>query len=511
MKKILYFCLALALFTHSYAQQVTITPDGITPKNTYPRISYTAILALPNPQEGDLAFDTTYKCLRIYIEGKWLCSYQDPNAYVSSIAPIISAGGTGADMGQDIAVDNSGNIYITGTFTGTTQFGAISKTSEGSSDIFIAKYNSSAILQWVKSAGGENGEAATSIAVDASGNVYVTGSHGGEATFESVTLSTYGGTDIFVVKYNTSGVFQWVKAAGGEQNDVGLGIAVDNSGLVYLTGSYIDYAHFGASITINAQGELDESDIFIAKMDNTGTFQWVQTAGGENKDQGKGIVADNTGIYLTGDFEGTATFGAINKTATGLSDMFVAKYNTSGDCQWVKSGGGTADDHGNGLAIDASGNVYITGQFYGTATFEATNIGTSIANTYEIFLVKYNNSGALQWAQAAGGTAFDNGSGVAVFGNNVYLTGFFTNSATFGTNTVSGYGDFDIFVAKYSNGGVCQWVQAAGGTGQDYGNNITVDSTGRAFAIGYYLGTATFGPTTKTSQGLTDVFVSRVD
>lgn len=418
MKKILYFCLAFVLFTKSYAQQVTITPDGITPKNTYPRISYEAILALPDPQEGDLAFDTTYKCLRIYIEGKWLCSYQDPNAYISSIAPIISAGGTGADMGQDIAIDNSGNIYITGSYTGTTQFGAINKTSVGSTDIFIAKYNSSGVVQWVKSAGGVNGEAATSIAVDASGNVYVTGSHGGDATFESTTISTYGGTDIFVVKYNTSGDFQWVKAAGGEQNDVSQSITVDNSGAIYLTGSYIDYAHFGATI-INAEGE---SDIFIAKMDNAGTFQWIQTAGGENKDQGKGIVADNTGIYLTGDFEGTATFSTFSKTATGLSDMFIAKYNTSGVCQWVKSAGGGADDHGGGLAIDGSGNVYITGQFYGTATFEATTIGTSIANTYEVFLAKYNNSGTFQWAQAAGGTGFDYGSGVAVFGSNVYLT-----------------------------------------------------------------------------------------
>jgi hypothetical protein len=508
MKKILYICLALALFTKSYAQQVTITPDGITPKNTYPRISYEAILALPNPAEGDLAFDTTNKCLRIYINGNWLCSYQDPNNYSFPMTPIITAGGTGSDTGQDIAVDNSGNIYITGAYTGTTKFGAIEKTSTGSTDIFIAKYNSSGVVQWVKSAGGENAEGASSIAVDANGNVYVIGSHGGEATFESTTLSTYGGSDVFIVKYNSSGVFQWVKAAGGEQDDEGLGIAVDNSGGVYITGSYIDYAHFSPSITINAAGE---SDIFIAKMDDTGAFIWVQTAGGANKDLGQDIVADNTGVYLTGTFESTATFGAYSKTATGLSDIFIAKYNTSGVAQWVKSAGGSADDHGMSIALDGSGNLYTTGFYYGTATFESTTIGTGIVNTYEIFLTKYNTSGALQWAQTAGGTGFDNGLGVAANATNVYITGFFTGSAAFGSKNVSGQGETDIFVAKYNTSGVCQSAQSAGGTLQDNGQSVALDTSGKAYITGRYVGTATFGTTSKTSQGLTDIFVIKLD
>ncbi len=510
MKKILYFCLALALLTKSYAQQVTITPDGINPKNTHPRISYEAILALPDPQEGDLAFDTTNKCLRIFINGSWICSFQDPNTYTPPMNPIISAGGLLPEFANDIVVDNSGNIYLTGAYMGTTKFGAVEKTSAGATDIFVAKFNSSGVLQWLKSAGGTSTDVGQSIAVDTNGNVYITGSYSGDATFETITLTSPEHQQTFVAKYNSSGVFQWVNGAGSEQNNSGTGIALDTVGDIFITGSYSDYASFGTT-TLTAQGELNEPDIFIAKINSSGVFQWAQSAGGQNKDFGRAIAVDNTGIYITGSFESTATFGTIDKTATGLSDLFLAKYNTSGVAQWVKSAGGSADDYGTSLALDGSGNVYVTGFYYGTATFDATTIGTGIANTYEILLAKYNSSGVLQWAQSAGGTGFDNGNGVAVHGSNVYLTGYFSGTATFGTYSVVSKGETDIFVAKYNSSGVCYKVQSAGSTSQDIGTSVATDTSGKGYVTGQYSGTVIFGSTSKSSQGFTDIFVIKVE
>ncbi|RYU93968.1 hypothetical protein [Emticicia agri] len=124
MKKIIYCCVLISLYMNLQAQNVTITPDGITPVSTHPRISYDAILALPSPQEGDLAYDTTFKCLRIYTDGKWLCSYQDPVNYTPNIMPLISVKGVVFQTSPAIATDASGNVYIIGHYSGSITLGA---------------------------------------------------------------------------------------------------------------------------------------------------------------------------------------------------------------------------------------------------------------------------------------------------------------------------------------------------------------------------------------------------
>jgi hypothetical protein len=506
MKRIFYLYLAFAISAQLQAQHVTINPGGITPAPTHPRISYDAILALPNPQEGDLAFDTTNKCLRVYINGNWICSYQNPNTYIPPITFVLSAGGTNVDLAKDVAVDNSGNIYLAGAYYGTTKFGVVEKTSAGAADIFVAKYNSGGVLQWVQSAGGEGEDVAESIAVDGNGNVYITGYYHTDATFDQTTLTAQGGQEIFVVKYNSSGAQQWVKAAGGEQDDEGISIALDINSNVYVTGSYTDYAVFDLTHNKTAVGE---NDVFIAKYNSSGALQWVESAGGNDKDQGKEIVVDPLGyLYLTGYFSATADFGGTSKTSAGLTDIFIAKYAFNGGFEWVRSAGGSADDYGRSIAVYNSGNIYLTGYYYGTATFGSTNI--SSVGGYEIFLARYSSTGDFEWVQSAGGAGFDNGFGVAASGNNVYLTGYFTGLATFGTNSVSGQGE-TIFVARYTHTGVCQGVQAAGGPGQDFGMSVTIDNSGKAYITGTYVGTATFHTTTKTSQGLSDIFVIRLE
>lgn len=185
------------------AQSVTIRPSGITPAigGTYPRLAYDALVTLPNPQRGDLAYDLTFNCLRVYNGSKWVCTFQSPTDSTPNLAAIAQGGGIDWDKGYGIVIDGSGNVYVTGSFGGIATFGNTTLTSAGSSDVFITKYDESGALQWVQKAGSRGPDVGQNIAVDRSGNVYITGSFIGEITFGTTTLTALGGWgDIFVAR-----------------------------------------------------------------------------------------------------------------------------------------------------------------------------------------------------------------------------------------------------------------------------------------------------------------------
>ena len=302
------------------------------------------------------------------------------------------AGGTSVDFGFGIAVDGSGNSYVTGRFGGSATFGpgeSNETTLTGADGIFVAKYDASGDLVWAKRAagGGTGSDVGFGIAVDGSGNSYVTGHFFGSATFgpgeiNETTLTTAGFfSDIFVAKYDASGDLVWAKRAGGTRTDSGNGIAVDGSGNSYVTGLFEDSATFGPGesneTTLTGAGSDDlADDIFVAKYDASGDLVWAKRAGGTSIDFGEGIAVDGSGnSHVTGQLRGSATFGPGETNETTLttagffSDIFVAKYDASGDLVWAKRAGGTSFDFGSGIAVDGSGNSYVTGGSSGLATF----------------------------------------------------------------------------------------------------------------------------------------------
>lgn len=460
MKRILYFCFVFTLIIKAQAQNVTINPGGITPVvilNNHPRLSYDAILALPSPKQGDLAFDTTFKCLRIYTEGKWLCTYQNPLEYTPNIIEAASGGGSGDDSGTAIAVDASGNMYVAGGYSGTASFEATTKTSLGLDDIFVAKYNKNGVLQWVQSAGGAGKDSVHAIAVDGGGNIYITGFYNGSATFNTTTITSLGDTDIFLAKYDASGALQWAKSAGGTGSDVGSGIAIDGSNNIYVVGSYAGNATFG----MHNKTSTGLSDIFLAKYDASGVAQWVASAGGTNDDFGQAIALNASGkIYITGHFKGSASFGSINKTAdASYFDIFVAKYDPIG-MTWTdaQSAGGANHEYSQGIAVDTGGNVYVTGNFQGTFSF---GTGSSVAYSPDMFVIKFNNAGTPQWIQRIGGAFFDTGRGIAVDNSgNVFVAGFYSWAGASLGFVKSSLGLNDSFIASYTSDGELRGVKS---------------------------------------------------
>jgi hypothetical protein len=492
MKKILFLCSIWAMSLQLIAQNSTFTPSAINS----PRLEYDAILSLPNPTEGDLVYDLTFKCLRVFTGSRWICSYQDPLNFVPNSVLLASAGGNSYDAAQNIAVDASGDYYITGTFSGTTTFGATSITSAGSIDIFIAKYSGNGTLKWVKQAGGVSQDYGYSVALDNAGNVFVTGYFTGNVNFGGINKTSAGGSDIFIAKYNSNGVEQWVQSAGGSSNDSAIDICIDGAGDIIIAGV------FG-------------SDIFVSKYDNAGTLKWTQTAGGTGDDVAQGIAVDaSKNIYITGIYANTATFGSLTPiTSVGGYDIFIAKYDENGLIQWVRSAGGNASggDSGYGIAVDNANNVFVTGNYSGTANF-STISKTSLSNSSDIFIAKYNSIGAVQWVQSAGGSSSDFGINVAIDNTgNAYITGTYSGTATFGTVSKSAMILNEAFIAKYNNNGVFQWVQSSVGSNSAIGYGIAVDNLRGIYTIGRYTGTITFGGTSKTSVGSEDMFMLKTE
>jgi hypothetical protein len=383
------------------------------------------------------------------------------------------AGGTVDDRGLNIAVDASGNSYVTGSFQGSAGFDATTLVSAGGTDIFVVKYDAGGALVWAKAAGGAGADLGFGIVADAAGNIYVTGVFTGSAAFDATTLASAGSFDIFLAKYDPSGALMWAKSAGGSGADFGFGVAVDISGNSYVTGRFTGNATFDAVTLVDNGG----GDIFVAKYDPSGMLVWAKGDGGTSLEQSNGVALEASGnIYVTGFFQGSSVFGV----SAGLFDIFVAKYDASGTLVWSEAAGGTGSDIGNGIAMDASGNSYITGVFAGCATFGATTLISAGAN--DIFVAKYDASGSLLWAKAAGGVSADQGADLTVDASgNSFVTGAFAGSATFDTIILTGAGSNDLFVAKYDATGAVTWAKAAGGTGSDSGSSIVVDVSGNNY------------------------------
>ena len=354
------------------------------------------------------------------------------------------AGGTASDWGNGIAVDASGHSYITGRFQGSAIFGSTTLTSSGNWEIFIAKLDRRGNWLWAKKAGGIYEDSGSSIAVDASGNSYVTGGFEGTATFGFITLLSDVYKDIFVAKLDSSGNWLWAKKAGGTGPDSGSDIAVDASGNSYVIGHFSGFATFG-SITLLSYGN---NNIFISKLDGSGNWLWAKNTGSNGNDCGWSIAVDTGGnSYVTGFFSDSATFGSTTLTSSGECDIFIAKLDRRGNWLWAIKAGGTGSDIGFCIAVDASGNSYVTGGFEGAATFGSI---TLISNgDSDIFIAKLDSSGNWLWATKTGGTDTVVSYGIAfdASGNN-YVTGFFYRTATFGPTTLTSSGSADIFVAK---------------------------------------------------------------
>ncbi len=325
------------------------------------------------------------------------------------------------ELAIGMTLDTNGNCYVTGWFDGTNDFGGVILTNNniGGQDIFVAKYNSAGVLQWAQLAGGStaNEDAGRGIGVDTNGNVYVTGGFYGPATFGSSNFPASTNEEFFLAKYNNTGTVQWVQqSTGGSMYSpyvYGTGLTVDGAGnsysLIYAGHSAYEGATlitFG-STNVTIPANYEDSTILV-KYDETGTLQWAQLMGGTGAPgtYATKVAVDAAGnVYVRGSFTENITIGNSNLvSAVSPKNMFIAKFNNSGALTWVQQATGGDVDEG-GVAVDQAGDVYVTGAFGGTPlNFGGITLTNMGTNIADAFLAKYSNSGVPQWARQAGGT-----------------------------------------------------------------------------------------------------------
>ncbi|MBS4099166.1 MAG: SBBP repeat-containing protein, partial [Sulfuricella sp.] len=384
------------------------------------------------------------------------------------------------------AVDSAGNAYVTGTFNGTTlTLGATTLTKIGAQDAFVAKFNAGGTALWAKNYGGGGAyTVARGIAVDGSGNVYLGGQFG-SANLTAPALTRIGSQDAFALKLDANGTTTWAKNYGGSGATASAtGIAVDASGNVYLGGFF-----YSANLSTPALTRIGGSDTFAFKLDANGATTWARNYGGSGADAyAYAIAVDASGnVYLGGSFE-SASLTTPALTRIGNFDAFALKLDASGTTTWAKNYGGSgANSSANALAVDASGNVYLGGYFYNA---NLTSPALTMIGAQDAFAFKLDAGGATTWARNYGGsgaTAQANGIALDASGN-VYLGGYFSN-ANLTTPALTRIGGRDAFALKLDAGGTTTWAKNYGGSAAwAYANAIAADASGKVYLGGFFNG-----------------------
>lgn len=468
-------------------------------------------------------------------------------------------GGELSDEGFGVDVDKQGNIYVSGSFRDSGNFGDdITVVSQASSNAgFVTKLDKTGEVIWVQKLDAASSDEAINIAVDEAGNSYVTGNFKFNLTLNdptyannddglervipessidegnsedkvqqanivqleedtgeisnptdtNITINSNGNKDIFVVKLDSNGKAEWATNFGGDSLDYGEGITIDNSGNTYIAGRFKGSASFGSEFSFDSGNSYNG---FVAKLNDKGEVEWAKNFDGASN-RGYGITVDESGnTFVTGKFADTTNFdNNTSLTSKGGDDVFITKLNDKGEIAWAKNFGSEFSDEGYDVALDKAGNVYLTGFFKRSITFGDTTLKSN--GSKDGFVAKLDTAGEVKWAKKFGGTSDDESLGISVDeADNIYLTGSFEDKITFGDTTLTSAGGKDAFIAKLDKMGMVKWAKQLGSSAVDEGFDIAVKGDSETYFTGSFENTATIGDTEIESNGEEDAFLVKL-
>ncbi|MBL0341191.1 MAG: SBBP repeat-containing protein [Bacteroidetes bacterium] len=421
-------------------------------------------------------------------------------------------------LAADVTVDADAFVYTTGSFAGTVDFdpgtGSQIISSMGQTDVFITKHNSSGNLIWVQTFGGPGRDDGASIALGHDGNLYISGTFRDSIVFGSAGIFySLGFMDLFVLKIDTAGVLNWVKHAGGAFGEEINGMAVDSNNVVYTTGFFEDIIDFDPSSGTAILTSAGHYDIFLWKLDSAGNYMDALQFGDDKKQVGESIViSKNNDVVITGHFYGATDFdpgsGTNLITSAGQNDIFILSLDGSNNFNWLQTfGSNLAEEIGYDITRDPSGNILVTGCFYGTIDFDA-GPGAAILTTTgseRAFILKLDSAGGFIWARDLGGIGSTEGHGIATDDDgNVYTTGNYFGNDDFdpgpGTVMFPPTGSGDCFISKLDSNGIFVYAGAIAGPASQWGRSIAIGPDESIYTAGFTSDTVDFDPGPATYQ-----------
>lgn len=429
------------------------------------------------------------------------------NLFAQNYDYVKIFGGSGFDDAWSLANDSEGNTYLAGRYQETITIGTNTFTSKGGWDILLIKLNSEGEVIWAKTAGGLVTDVARAICIDTDNNIYIAGSFEGEATFETQTINASGAYDTFIAKYNSTGELQWIEKAGSPTDDWATSIALDTDNNLYVGGVFYGTAVF-KDTEITSKGN---GDGYYAKYNSVGNLIWVKQFGGTGYDIIKDITVFGNNLYAVGNFSNSVE---LNESTTitsndGYDFSLISYSKEDGSFNWVKNGGAENNDEGSSVACDSEGNIYVAGTIRTGITFGETILKSR--GHYDILVASFAQDGTFRWAKNEGGSEEDKGTNISINSRDeIIVCGYFSFKGTFGKESFNSKGAWDVFTTAYTKEGYNSWTLVAGGTGYDYGRNISIDKNNNIYTAGYFNENAQFDDISVSSNGGYDAFICKI-
>ncbi|TNE43121.1 MAG: hypothetical protein EP343_34510 [Deltaproteobacteria bacterium] len=411
---------------------------------------------------------------------------------------------------RGIAIDAQNNFYFVGFFTQTLNIGpSVQMTSKGQSDGYVAKFNSKGEYLWHRQLGGTAQDTAVRVRLDSRGNVYVAGRFEDKVTFGSKTLTSAGKADGFLTKLDPTGKFLWTTQVKSAESTNISGFGFDRNDNVFITGTFTGSATFGAT-QLTSSGGSDVYLSKLNPTNGSWSWSKQFGGGAPTTSSQLDVSSKNGNIFLAGKYKGTTTFGSKKMTSYSSGrnlDGFFVMFNSSGTVQWAKSIGGIFDD-GGGKAVltDGNGNVYLTAIVSGSFTIGSTRFSSGFDDGY---LLKFDATGALLWGKLADAPFNQGMTGIALDKTgNIYVSGFFSSSMSVGGTTLRSAGREDMCVLSWKPDGTYIKGWRAGGYGEEYAHGIAVAPSGKVYVAGdfatNYGRAVTFGARSHTAVANND-------
>lgn len=424
-----------------------------------------------------------------------------------------------------IVHDHLNDVVIAGgIFEGNIVLGDTNFTSSGVENIWLTKADANGNIVWALNAPSATDDEIKDIAVDDFGNIYITGHYTGSTIFTGVlgntyTLTSQGAEDIFLVKFNSSGEIQWAETYGGSGQDLGEGLTtLSGNDNVFITGGFSGSATFQSGPPLNSSGGLDA--FVMAVNRNTALKLWIRQGACAEDAVGTAITVDGSGVYATGDYYGNSplTFDGFGSGLTNIGvggvNMYIVKYAVNGFSTWQRyAGNGTGIVNSNGVSVSGGTRVYVTGAFDGTTSFSTTSFFEFVTSYGQLdaFLVGYDrNTGQVLDLDGYGGPGNDIGTSLSLStSNEVFLTATYDDTMFVGTDTLVPTGT-DAMIASFSQtGSVFNWSLPITGVGDQNTQGIS-GPVGDIYVAGSMSDVSEFIPFTSNFAGQEDAFFAKV-